>query len=198
MHLPEPMLKLVESFMRLPGIGPKTAQRLAFFVLKMPDKEVLSFAEALHSVKTDIMFCQECQNISDSPVCQLCQDGSRDHSIICVVEQPKDVIAIERMQEFRGKYHVLQGAISPMDDIGPEDIKIKELIHRLSDERIEEVILAMDPNIEGEATAMYLSRLIKPTGIKVTRLAHGLPVGGDLEYADEITLAKAIEGRKPL
>nr|WP_301553649.1 recombination mediator RecR [Desulfuribacillus alkaliarsenatis] len=197
-HLPEPMLKLVESFMRLPGIGPKTAQRLAFFVLKMPDKEVLSFAEALHSVKTDIMFCQECQNISDSPVCQLCQDGSRDHSIICVVEQPKDVIAIERMQEFRGKYHVLQGAISPMDDIGPEDIKIKELIHRLSDERIEEVILAMDPNIEGEATAMYLSRLIKPTGIKVTRLAHGLPVGGDLEYADEITLAKAIEGRKPL
>lgn len=197
-HLPEPMLRLVESFMRLPGIGPKTAQRLAFFVLKMNDKDVKDFSEALNKVKTDIVFCSECQNISDTPVCKLCEDVSRDPSIICVVEQPKDVIAIERMQEYHGKYHVLQGAISPMDDIGPEDIRIKELLHRLSDERVQEVILATDPNIEGEATAMYLSRLIKPTGIRVSRIAHGLPVGGDLEYADEVTLAKALEGRKTL
>lgn len=197
-HLPEPMLRLVESFMRLPGIGPKTAQRLAFFVLKMNDKDVKDFANALNRVKTDIVFCSECQNISDTPTCKLCEDVSRDPSVICVVEQPKDVIAIERMQEFHGKYHVLQGAISPMDDIGPEDIRIKELLHRLADERVQEVILAMDPNIEGEATAMYLSRLIKPTGIKVSRIAHGLPVGGDLEYADEVTLAKALEGRRTL
>ncbi len=198
MYLPEPMLRLVESFMRLPGIGPKTAQRLAFFVLRMNDKDVKDFSEALQRIKTDIVFCQECQNISDTPVCSICNDPERDVSILCVVEQPKDVIAIERMNEFHGKYHVLQGAISPMEDIGPDDIKIKELLLRLSDERIQEVILATDPNIEGEATAMYLSRLIKPTGIKVTRIAHGLPVGGDLEYADEITLAKAIEGRKQL
>ena len=197
-HLPEPMLQLVESFMRLPGIGPKTAQRLAFFVLRMEEKDVKTFAQALERVKSDIIFCSECQNISDSAVCGICSDSRRDASVLCVVEQPKDVIALERMQEFHGKYHVLHGAISPMEDIGPDDIKIKELILRLSDERIQEVILATDPNIEGEATAMYLSRLIKPTGIKVTRIAHGLPVGGDLEYADEITLAKAIEGRKVL
>jgi recombination protein RecR len=196
--LPEPMLRLVESFMRLPGIGPKTAQRLAFFVLKMNDKDVNEFAKALQSVKTDIVFCQECQNISDTPTCRICNDLQRDHSIVCVVEQPKDVIAIERMQEYNGKYHVLQGAISPMEDIGPDDIKIKELLVRLNDERIQEVILATDPNIEGEATAMYISRLLKSSGIKVTRIAHGLPVGGDLDYADEITLAKAIEGRKIL
>jgi len=196
--LPEPMLRLVESFMRLPGIGPKTAQRLAFFVLKMNDKDVIDFSKALQSVKTDIVFCQECQNISDTPTCSICNDLQRDPSIVCVVEQPKDVIAIERMQEYNGKYHVLQGAISPMEDIGPDDIKIKELLVRLNDERIQEVILATDPNIEGEATAMYISRLLKSTGIKVTRIAHGLPVGGDLEYADEVTLAKAIEGRRTL
>jgi len=198
MYLPEPMLRLVESFMRLPGIGPKTAQRLAFFVLRMNDKDVKDFSEALQRIKTDIVFCQECQNISDTPVCSICNDQERDVSMLCVVEQPKDVIAIERMHEFKGRYHVLQGAISPMEDIGPDDIKIKELLLRLNDERIQEVILATDPNIEGEATAMYLSRLIKPTGIKVSRIAHGLPVGGDLEYADEITLAKAMEGRKQL
>lgn len=184
--------------MRLPGIGPKTAQRLAFFVFRMDQKDVTQFAKALESVKKDITFCEECQNISDTPKCKICQDPKRDVSVICVVEQPRDVIAIERMQEFHGKYHVLQGAISPMVEIGPDDIKIKELLHRLADERVQEVILATDPNIEGEATAMYISRLIKPLGIKVTRIAHGLPVGGDLEYADEVTLAKAIEGRKTL
>ncbi|OEH84386.1 recombination protein RecR [Desulfuribacillus stibiiarsenatis] len=198
MHLPEPMVRLIESFMRLPGIGPKTAQRLAFFVFRMDQKDVTQFAKALESVKKDITFCEECQNISDTPKCKICQDPKRDVSVICVVEQPRDVIAIERMQEFHGKYHVLQGAISPMVEIGPDDIKIKELLHRLADERVQEVILATDPNIEGEATAMYISRLIKPLGIKVTRIAHGLPVGGDLEYADEVTLAKAIEGRKTL
>lgn len=196
--LPRAMTDLIESFMRLPGIGAKTAQRLAFFALKMSDKDIKEFAQALERIKTDIVFCDECQNISDSAKCQICADEGRDRSLLCVVEQPKDVIAIERMQEYKGYYHVLQGAISPMDNIGPNDIKIKELIIRLNDERIKEVILATDPNIEGEATAMYISRLIKPSGIKVTRIAHGLPVGGDLDYADEITLAKAIEGRKTL
>lgn len=189
------MSRLVESFMRLPGVGAKTAQRLAFFVWKMSDKDVREFAESLLAVKSDIKICKECQNISDTEICFICRDEDRDQSMICVVEQPKDVLCMEKMQEYKGKYHVLQGVVSPMEGVGPEDIKIKELIQRLSDERVQEVILATDSDVEGEATSMYLARLIKPSGIKVSRLAHGLPVGGDLEYADEVTLAKAISGR---
>lgn len=198
MQYPEPIAKLMEGFMRLPGIGPKTAGRLAFFVLDMKEDDVLDFAKALVNAKRNLMYCSVCHNITDTDPCRICDDSHRDRSMICVVQEAKDVIAMEKMKEYNGLYHVLQGAISPMDGVGPEDIKIPELIKRLQDEEVEEVIVATNPNIEGEATAMYLSRLIKPTGIKVTRIAHGLPVGGDLEYADEVTLSKAIEGRREI
>lgn len=198
LQYPEPIAKLMEGFMRLPGIGPKTAGRLAFFVLDMKEDDVLDFAKALVNAKRNLMYCSVCHNITDTDPCRICDDSHRDRSMICVVQEAKDVIAMEKMKEYNGLYHVLQGAISPMDGVGPEDIKIPELIKRLQDEEVEEVIVATNPNIEGEATAMYLSRLIKPTGIKVTRIAHGLPVGGDLEYADEVTLSKAIEGRREI
>ncbi|OLO25200.1 recombination protein RecR [Alkalihalophilus pseudofirmus] len=198
MQYPEPIAKLMEGFMRLPGIGPKTASRLAFFVLDMKEDDVLDFAKALVNAKRNLTYCSVCHNITDTDPCRICEDMKRDRSTICVVQDAKDVIAMEKMKEYYGLYHVLHGAISPMDGIGPEDIKIPELLKRLQDETVQEIIIATNPNIEGEATAMYISRLVKPTGIKVTRIAHGLPVGGDLEYADEVTLSKAIEGRREI
>jgi len=195
---PEPLAKLIDSFTRLPGIGPKTAGRLAFHVLNMKEEDVLDFAKSLVNVKRNLHYCSSCCNITDVDPCRICQDKKRDASIICVVQEPKDLVAMERTKEFHGYYHVLHGAISPMEGIGPDDIYIAELLKRLSDETVQEMILATNPNIEGEATAMYLSRLVKPFGIRVTRIAHGLPVGGDLEYADEVTLTKALEGRREL
>lgn len=198
MFYPEPIAKLIDAFSRLPGIGPKTAARLAFFVLRMKEEEVIDFAKALVNVKRNLTYCSICCNITDTDPCRICSDKSRDVSVICAVQEPKDVVAMERTREYTGQYHVLHGAISPIDGVGPEDIRIAELVKRLGDERVQELILATNPNIEGEATAMYLSRLVKPFGIKVTRIAHGLPVGGDLEYADEVTLSKALEGRREL
>ena len=198
MYYPEPISKLMDSFMKLPGIGPKTAVRLAFYVLNMKDDDVLNFANALVNAKRELTHCSICGHITDKEICAVCSDPSRDGSIICVVEDPKDVIAMEKMKEYNGKYHVLHGAISPMDGIGPEDINVPDLINRLKDEEVEELILATNANIEGEATAMYISRLVKPSGIRTTRIAHGLPVGGDLEYADEVTLSRALEGRRDL
>lgn len=198
MYYPEPISKLVDSFTKLPGIGPKTAVRLAFFVIDMNDDDVVDFSKSLVSAKRELSYCIVCGHITDQETCSICQDGSRDESVICVVEDSKDVIAMEKMKEFNGKYHVLHGSISPMDGIGPEDINVPDLINRLKDEGIKELILATNPNIEGEATAMYISRLVKPSGIITTRIAHGLPVGGDLEYADEVTLAKSLEGRREL
>ncbi|MCD2137688.1 recombination mediator RecR [Salinicoccus halitifaciens] len=198
MHYPEPISKLIDSFMKLPGIGPKTAQRLAFYVLNMKEEDVVDFSRSLMKVKRELQFCSVCGHITDVDPCYICTDKSRDRSIICVVQDTKDVIAMEKMREYSGMYHVLHGAISPMDGIGPEDINIPALLERMKDENVEELILATNPNIEGESTAMYISRLVKPIGLKTTRLAHGLPVGGDLEYADEVTLSKAIEYRTEL
>ncbi|MBO0603564.1 recombination protein RecR [Sporosarcina sp. E16_3] len=198
MHYPEPISKLMDSFMKLPGIGPKTAGRLAFFVLSMKEDTVLDFAKALVDAKRNLRFCSICGHITDIDPCHICQDTQRDSSIICVVQDPKDVIALEKMRDFKGLYHVLHGAISPMDGVGPEDINVPSLLVRLQNEEVEELILATNPTIEGEATAMYISRLVRPSGIKTTRIAHGLPVGGDLEYADEVTLSKALEGRREL
>ncbi|GAA4080176.1 MAG TPA: recombination protein RecR [Bacilli bacterium] len=198
MYYPEPISKLIDSFTKLPGIGPKTAVRLAFFVLNMKEEDVLDFAKALVSAKRELTHCQICGNITDQDPCAICQDQSRDQTIICVVQDPKDVIAMEKMREYNGLYHILNGAISPIDGIGPEDINVPSLLDRLKDERVSELILATNPNVEGEATAMYISRLVKPSGIKTTRIAHGLPMGGDLEYADEVTLSKALEGRREL
>ncbi|ARD48418.1 recombination protein RecR [Sporosarcina sp. P37] len=198
MHYPEPISKLMDSFMKLPGIGPKTAGRLAFFVLSMKEDTVLDFAKALVDAKRNLQFCSVCGHITDIDPCYICQDQSRDRSTICVVQDPKDVIAMEKMRDYRGLYHVLQGAISPMDGIGPEDINVPSLLTRLQDDEVQELILATNPTIEGEATAMYISRLVRPSGITTTRIAHGLPVGGDLEYADEVTLSRALEGRREL
>lgn len=184
--------------MKLPGIGPKTASRLAFFVLTMKEETVLEFAKALINAKRDLTYCSICGHITDKDPCYICEDSHRDKTTICVVQDPKDVIAMEKMKEYSGLYHVLHGSISPMEGIGPEDINIPSLLNRLKDETVKELILATNPNIEGEATAMYISRLVKPSGIKVTRIAHGLPVGGDLEYADEVTLSKALEGRREI
>jgi recombination protein RecR len=195
---PEPLAKLIDAFSRLPGIGPKTAARLAFHVLRMKEEDCIDFAKALVNVKRNLHYCSICCNITDTDPCRICQDKARDRSIICVVQEPKDLVAMERTREFNGYYHVLHGAISPMEGIGPDEIRIADLLKRLSDERVQELILATNPNIEGEATAMYLSRLVRPFGLKVTRIAHGLPVGGDLEYADEVTLTKALEGRREL
>lgn len=198
MYYPEPISKLIDSFMKLPGIGPKTAARLAFFVLTMKEDTVVSFAKALVDAKRNLTYCSVCGHITDVDPCAICSDTRRDRSMICVVQEPKDVIAMEKMKDYNGLYHVLHGAISPMDGIGPEDINITSLIKRLQNEEVQELILATNPTIEGEATAMYISRLVKPSGIKTTRIAHGLPVGGDLEYADEVTLSKALEGRREL
>ena len=189
---------LIDALGRLPGVGPKSAQRIAFYILES-DKEVAeALVEAVRTVKDRVKFCTECGNVSEEEQCRICRDPRRDPSKICIVEESKDVIAIERTREFRGKYHVLGGAISPIDGIGPDQLRIRELMQRLSDTTVTEVIIATDPNLEGEATAMYLARLIKPSGISVSRLASGLPVGGDLEYADEVTLGRAFEGRTNL
>lgn len=198
MYYPEPIAKLIDAFSRLPGVGPKTAGRLAFHVLRMKEDDVLDFAKSLVSVKRNLHYCSVCCNITDVDPCRVCQDKSRDASVICVVQEPKDLVALERMKEFNGYYHVLHGAISPMEGIGPDEIRIAELLKRLGDDTVQELILAMNPNVEGEATTMYISRLVKPFGLRVTRIAHGLPVGGDLEYADEVTLSKALEGRREL
>lgn len=198
MQYPAPIAKLINSFAKLPGIGAKTAARLAFYVLNMPESDVTQFAQALINVKRDLTYCSECGNITDTDPCIICGDESRDHSQVLVVEHPQDVVSLERMQEYRGLYHVLHGVLSPMEGTGPEDLNIAALIKRLEDERIQEIIIATNATAEGEATAMYLSRLIKPIGIKVTRLAHGLAVGSDIEYADEMTLYRAIEGRREL
>ena len=198
MHYPEPISKLIDSFTKLPGIGQKTAQRLAFHVLTMSEEDVVSIAKSLVHAKRDLHYCSVCQNITDVDPCYVCRDKKRDQSTICIVQDPKDVIAMERTREYTGLYHVLNGVISPMEGIGPEELKIKEMLMRLEDEQVKELILATNPTIEGEATAMYISKLVKPFGLKVTRIAHGLPVGGDLEYADEVTITKALEGRREL
>ena len=194
----KPLNKLIAELSKLPGIGGKTAQRLAFHILSLSDEEAKSLADSITEAKTSMHYCSVCGNLTDSDVCSVCSDSARDHATICVVESPRDVSAMERVREYKGVYHVLNGAISPMDGIGPEDINLRSLIVRLQENDVNEVILATNPNIEGEATAMYIARLIKPAGIKVTRIAHGLPVGGDLEYADEVTLSKAMEGRREL
>lgn len=189
---------MIGELSKLPGVGPKTAQRLAFHLIRAPREQVQHLAEALLSAKDKIVYCSVCCNITDVNPCRMCQDPSRDPSQICVVEQPKDVVAMEKTHEFRGRYHVLQGAISPMDGIGPDDIRLKELLPRLASGQVKEVILATSPNVEGEATAMYAARLVKPLGVRATRIAHGLPVGGELDYVDEVTLARALEGRREI
>lgn len=194
----KPLSKLIGELGKLPGVGGKTAQRLAFHILEMEYGEAEALASAICDAKKALKYCSVCGNLTDRDPCDICGDEKRDHSIICVVETAKDIFAIERMGEYSGLYHVLHGAICPMNGIGPEDIRLKELIERLHDEQIKEIIMATNPTIEGEATAMYAARLIKPSGIKVSRIAHGIPVGGDLEYADEITLLKSIEGRREL
>ena len=190
--------ELIDELGRLPGIGPKSAQRIAFHIVQSERVDVNRLVEVLRIVKEKVRFCSQCFNVSEEQECRICRDPRRDTSAICVVEESKDVIAIERTREFRGRYHVLGGAISPIDGIGPEQLRIRELLTRLSDSEITEVIIATDPNLEGEATATYLARTIKPLGIKISRLASGLPVGGDLEYADEVTLGRAFEGRRSL
>lgn len=194
-----PLAALIRELSKLPGIGGKTAQRLAFHILSLDDSEADALAKAITQAKAEMTYCSVCGNLTDRDPCHICSDASRDHTTICVVEQARDVAAMERMKEYRGVYHVLHGAISPMDGIGPEDINLKQLIIRLQqNDDVKEVILATNPTIEGEATAMYTARLIKPAGIKCTRIAHGIPVGGDLEYTDEVTLSKAMEGRNEL
>lgn len=193
-----PLAKLVEQFRRLPGIGPKSATRLAYYVLEMEKSQAQALAQAIVEAKDKIGYCSVCYNFTDTDPCKICQAQSRDNTIICVVEEPRAVAAIERSRDYRGLYHVLHGALSPLDGIGPEDIRIKELLQRLQTGNIREVIMATDPDVEGEATAMYLARLLKPLGVKATRIAHGLPVGGDIEYVDEVTLAKAVENRREL
>ena len=190
-----PLAKLIEHFRTLPGIGTKTAVRLAYHVLDMDARQARALADAIIEAKEKIGFCNTCFDLSDRNPCAICASERRDHKAICVVEQPQDVAAMERMHDYKGVYHVLHGALSPLEGIGPENLRIRELLNRLSGDEVQEVIMATNPNVEGEATAMYLARLLKPLGVKVTRIAHGLPVGGDLEYADEVTLAKAMENR---
>jgi recombination protein RecR len=191
-----PVQELIDQLGRLPGVGPKSAQRIAFYLLKLPKEDAERLADAIVEVKARISFCRRCWNVSEGEVCELCRDERRDPTIVCVVEEPRDIVAVEKTQEYRGLYHVLQGAISPIEGIGPEQLRVKELLARVDTEGIKEVILCTNPNLEGEATAMYLARLLKPLGLSVTRIASGLPVGGDLEYADELTLGRALEGRR--
>lgn len=193
-----PLIVLSEQFAKLPGIGMKTAQRLAYAVMSMSEEEARQFAEAIISAKTDVCYCKICQNLTEFDVCPICSDTNRDDSVVCVVETPKDVTAFERTNEYGGTYHVLHGLLSPINGIGPDNIKIKELLDRVGKENIREIIMATNPTVEGEATAMYIARLLKPLGIKVTRLAFGIPVGGHLEYADEVTLFKALENRSEM
>ena len=193
-----PLAKLIEHFRALPGIGNKTAVRLAYHVLDMDAEQAKKLAEAIIEAKEKIGYCNTCFNLSDQNPCVICAAEERDHSVICVVEQPQDVAAMERMRDYRGVYHVLHGALAPLEGVGPDQIRIKELLGRLTGDEVKEVIMATNPNVEGEATAMYLAKLLKPMGVKVTRIAHGLPIGGDLEYADEVTLAKAMENRREI
>ena len=193
-----PVQDLIDELGRLPGVGPKSAQRIAFHLLKLPKDDALRLATAIAVVKDKVAFCQTCFNISEGDRCGICNDPRRESTVVCVVEEPRDIVAVEKTGEFKGRYHVLQGAISPIEGIGPDQLRVKELLTRIEPEGIEEIILCTNPNIEGEATAMYLGRLIKPLGLKVTRIASGLPVGGDLEYADELTLGRALEGRRTM
>jgi len=195
---PRPVTRLIEELSRLPGIGPKTASRLTFYLLRASDEQVRALAEALTQLKERITYCSQCYNISESSTCAICEDPSRDRGLLCVVEEPLDVLALERTQGYRGLYHVLHGVISPMEGIGPDDLRIPELVERVRKGHFREVILATNPSLEGEATAMYIHRQLTPLGVRVTRLARGLPVGGDLEYADAVTLLRAIEGRREM
>ena len=197
-YYPEPVARLIEALQRLPGIGPKTAQRLTFFLLKQPADQVAGLANSLTQLKALIVHCSVCFNVTQDNPCRICSDPRRDARALCVVEEPNDLLAVERTGEFRGRYHVLLGALSPLDGIGPEDIKVRELLTRLEREPVEEIILATNPSVEGEATAIYLAKLLKPFAVRITRIARGLPVGGDLEYADEVTLSKALEGRRDM
>jgi recombination protein RecR len=187
---------LIDELGRLPGVGPKSAQRIAFHVLKVSKEDALRLARAIAEVKDKVRFCSRCFNVAEDELCSICADPRRDATVVCVVEEPRDLVAVEKTGEFKGRYHVLQGAISPIEGIGPEQLRIRELLGRLGDEGIEEAILCTNPNLEGEATALYLGKLLKPLGLRVTRIASGLPVGGDLEYADELTLGRALEGRR--
>jgi recombination protein RecR len=196
--VPRSVERLIEELNRLPGIGPKTASRLTFYLLRSPQEQVQALAKAIGELKEQVVSCSVCFNIAETDPCPICNDAQRDRSVICVVEEPLDVLAIERTREYDGLYHVLHGAISPMEGIGPEDLKIAELVQRLRGRPAEEIILATNPNLEGESTAMYVSRQLAPLGVRVTRLAHGLPMGGDLEYADEVTLTRALEGRREM
>jgi recombination protein RecR len=198
MDYPAPLARLIDELSKMPTVGPKTAQRLAFHILRLTPEEARALAEAILDVKERMRYCSTCFTITDIDPCSTCANPARAGSVLCVVEDPRDVIAIERTREFRGKYHVLHGAISPLDGIGPDELKIPELLARVRAGGVEEVIVATNPRVEGEATAIYLARLLKPLGVRVTRIAHGLPVGGDLEYADEVTLARALEGRRDL
>lgn len=193
-----PLAKLVEHFRALPGIGAKTAARLAYHILDMDSDKAKALAKAIIDAKEKIGYCNTCFNLTDTNPCSICAGENRDKTVICVVEQPRDVAAMERMREFKGRYHVLHGALSPLEGIGPEDLRIKELLARLYSGDVQEIIMATNPNVEGEATAMYIAKLLKPIGVKVTRIAHGLPIGGDLEYADEVTLSKALENRREI
>lgn len=190
-----PLQPLIDELGRLPGIGPKSAQRLAFHLLKVPSEDAIRLADAIVAVKERITLCGRCFNVAEGGECEVCQDQRRDASLLCVVEDPRDIMAVEKTQQFRGRYHVLHGALNPIEGVGPDQLRVRELLARLEPEDIKEVILCTNPNLEGEATAMYLARLVRPLGIKVTRIASGLPVGGDLEYADELTLGRALEGR---
>ena len=191
-----PVQDLIDELARLPGIGPKSAQRIAFHLLNLPPEDALRLATAISEVKARITSCPRCFNVAEGELCQICADDRRDATLVCVVEEPRDIVAVEKTQEFRGRYHVLQGAISPIEGVGPEQLRVKELLARLEPEGIVEVILCANPNIEGEATAMYLARPLAPLGVRTTRIASGLPVGGDLEYADELTLGRALQGRR--
>jgi recombination protein RecR len=194
----EPVARLIEQFARLPGIGPKTAQRLTFYLLRAPEQVSNELAEAIGQMKLSVKFCSVCQNITDAAPCAVCRAEKRDRSVICVVEEPLDILALERTRSYRGLYHVLHGALSPVEGVGPDDLKIGELLARLQRDQVQEVILATNPNVEGETTAIYLTRLLRPLGVRVTQIARGLPVGGDLEYADEVTLTRALEGRREM
>ena len=197
-YYPEPVARLIDALQRLPGIGPKTAQRLTFYLLKRPTDEVRELGDALLAMKEKITYCRVCFNVTDEDPCRICNDPRRDPNVVCVVEEPNDLLAMERTGEYRGRYHVLLGALSPLDGIGPDDLKIRELLARLEGKETAEVILATNPNVEGEATALYLAKLLRPLAVRITRIARGLPVGGDLEYADQVTLSKALEGRREI
>jgi len=197
-YYPTALEKLVDQFARLPGIGQKSAQRLAFYILSRPKEEAEEFADALIAAKSTITYCPRCQNLTDGGTCSYCSDERRDRSVVCVVAEPRDVVALEKTREFKGLYHVLHGCISPMNHVGPDDVRIRELLQRVAEGEIQEIIMATNPDTEGDATAMYISRLLKPFGVRITRLAYGIPVGSQLEFADGVTLSRALEGRREM